>query len=287
MNQKERDERIAVLSSDNSYVQADRDLDFLHRYESRGIRLQLDYQKAELGLQEHGIEHTIVVFGSTRIPTPEKAKAKVTACQKALAANPESAELKMQLNVAQSIEAKSRYNVVAHDFAKLASSEANKTRFRHTVIVTGGGPGIMEAANAGAAAAGAPTVGLNINLPREQKPNPYITPGLCFRFHYFAVRKMHFLLRARALVAFPGGFGTLDELFEVLTLIQTKTIEPLPVVLVGETFWRSLFNPDFLVNEGVIDPQDRALFTYAETAEQIWNCIMRWHGETAACKDDA
>ena len=142
---------------------------------------------------------------------------------------------------------------------------------------TGGGPGIMEAANRGAFDVGAKSVGLNINLPHEQYPNPYITPELCFRFHYFALRKLHFLLRAKALVAFPGGFGTIDELFEVLTLSQTRKIAPIPVVLVGEDYWRQAIDMDFLADEGVIDPEDRDLFWFAETANEAWNGILRWH----------
>jgi uncharacterized protein (TIGR00730 family) len=147
---------------------------------------------------------------------------------------------------------------------------------RRLAVVTGGGPGIMEAANRGAFDAGAETVGLNITLPREQFPNPYITPELCFRFHYFAMRKLHFMLRARALVAFPGGFGTLDELFETLTLAQTRVLAPLPIILVGEAYWRRVFDVDFLVDEGVIAPEDRALFWHAETAQEIWDGILRW-----------
>jgi uncharacterized protein (TIGR00730 family) len=143
--------------------------------------------------------------------------------------------------------------------------------------MTGGGPGIMEAANRGAYDAGAETIGLNIHLAHEQYPNPYITPELCFRFHYFAIRKLHFLLRAKALVAFPGGYGTLDELFETLALVQTRTIKPVPVVLVGERYWQRVFNADFLVEEGVIDPEDRELFWFADTAEEIWEGILEWY----------
>ena len=155
--------------------------------------------------------------------------------------------------------------------------ENHGARARHTAIVTGGGPGMMEAANRGAFDVGAKSVGLNIKLPHEQYPNPYVTPELCFSFHYFALRKLHFLLRAKALVAFPGGYGTLDELFEVLTLIQTRKIEPIPVVLVGEAYWRRAVDVDFLVDEGVIDFEDRELFRFAETAQEIWNGILHWH----------
>lgn len=161
---------------------------------------------------------------------------------------------------------------MAREFGSLVSSH------RHDlVIMTGGGPGIMEAANRGAYDVGAKSIGLNIHLPHEQYPNPYITPDLCFRFHYFAVRKLHFLRRAKALVAFPGGYGTLDELFETLTLVQTRTIKPVPVVLVGESYWRQAINVDFLVDEGVIDPEDRELFWFAETAQEIWDDIQHWH----------
>jgi uncharacterized protein (TIGR00730 family) len=145
------------------------------------------------------------------------------------------------------------------------------------VIMTGGGPGIMEAANRGAYDVGAKSIGLNIHLPHEQYPNPYITPDLCFRFHYFALRKLHFLLRAKALVAFPGGYGTFDELFETLTLVQTRTIQPVPIVLVGERYWRRAVDIDFLVDEGVIDPEDRELFWFAETAQEVWDGILSWH----------
>ncbi|HXY05341.1 MAG TPA: LOG family protein, partial [Burkholderiaceae bacterium] len=155
-----------------------------------------------------------------------------------------------------------------------AGSGPNDTR---VMVVTGGGPGIMEAANRGAFDVGAKSIGLNIALPHEQYPNPYITPELCLRFHYFALRKLHFVLRARALVAFPGGYGTFDELFETLTLIQTRKIEPVPVVLVGEDYWRRAFDVDFLVDEGVIASEDREMFWYAETAEQIWDGILQWH----------
>ncbi|MDE2501170.1 MAG: TIGR00730 family Rossman fold protein, partial [Alphaproteobacteria bacterium] len=147
----------------------------------------------------------------------------------------------------------------------------------HCTIVTGGGPGIMEAANRGAFDVKAETIGLNISLPHEQYPNPYITPELCFNFHYFAVRKLHFLLRARALVAFPGGYGTFDELFEALTLVQTRKMKPIPIVLVGEDYWRGAVDLDFLVAEGVIDPEDRELLWFAETAEEIWDSILRWY----------
>ena len=266
----------AILASPN-YRLADEDIDFLHRYDARGVRLQLDYQKAELLLAEHGVEHTIVVFGSTRICEPKTARRKVESLRAALAADAGNAELADRLAVAERILAKSRYYDVARDLGRLVS-EVNRDRDRdQIVIMTGGGPGIMEAANRGAFDLGAKSVGLNVSLPHEQYPNPYVTPDLCFNFHYFALRKLHFLLRARALVAFPGGYGTFDELFEVLTLIQTRKIEPIPVVLVGRSYWQRAVDIGFLVDEGVIDLEDRELFWFAESAQEIWDGILRWY----------
>ena len=259
-----------------SYLQADQDVDFLERDDTRGVRLQIDYLKPQLLLDQHGIKHSIVVFGSTRIPEPAAARDKVRRLRGLLDGDPENADLRAELEIARRIADKSRYYDVARDFGKMVSEAARQSR-EELVIMTGGGPGMMEAANRGAFDAGAKTVGLNITLPHEQFPNPYITPELCFRFHYFALRKLHFLLRARALVAFPGGYGTFDELFETLTLVQTRKIAPLPVVLVGQRFWRQAVNLDFLVDEGVIDPEDRELFWYAETAGEIWDGIQHWH----------
>jgi len=269
--------RIQAIMHNPSYVQADQDVDFLNRYESRGVRLQVDYLKPELLLEQHGVLHTIVVFGSTRLPEPEAARRKVNAAHAALNADPDNIELQRRLAVADSILEKSRYYDVARAFGHLVGSSGRGPEDCRVSLITGGGPGIMEAANRGALDVGAKSIGLNIALPHEQYPNPYVTPGLCFSLHYFAIRKMHFLLRARALVAFPGGYGTLDELFETLTLIQTRTITPLPVVLVGEKFWRQAINVDFLAAEGVIDAEDRELFWYAETAEEIWEGIQHWH----------
>ncbi|MGC9420358.1 MAG: TIGR00730 family Rossman fold protein [Rhodovulum sp.] len=265
----------AILDSPE-YRQADEDVDFLAHDETRGLRLQLDYLKAETLLAAHGVAHSIVVFGSTRVPEPKAARQAVADLEAEMARAPGDAALERRLAIARRIEAKSRYYEVAQEFGRLVGRAEGATGNR-PVVVTGGGPGMMEAANRGAHDAGARTVGLNISLPHEQYPNPYLTPGLCFRFHYFAVRKLHFLLRARALVVFPGGFGTLDELFETLTLIQTRMIAPLPVILVGRAYWSRAFDPDFLVDEGVIDPEDRELFWYAETAEEIWADIRRWY----------
>jgi uncharacterized protein (TIGR00730 family) len=269
--------RVQAILNSPSYRPADADTAFLAEDDLHGVRLQLDYLKPELLLQEHQVHHTIVVFGSTRICEPAAALRKVQALQSSFSADTENTELKRKLGVAERIFAKSHYYEVARGFGRLVGAANLEVHDHRTAIVTGGGPGIMEAANRGAFDVGAKSVGLNISLPHEQFPNPYVTPELCFSFHYFALRKLHFLLRARALVAFPGGYGTLDELFEVLTLVQTRKIRPIPVVLVGEAYWRRAFDIDFLVDEGVIDSEDRELFWFAETAEEIWNGILRWH----------
>jgi uncharacterized protein (TIGR00730 family) len=260
-----------------SYREADQDVDFLARDDARGARLQLDYLKAELLLREHDVAHTIVVYGSTRIVEPRAAKRAVDEAASALAADPGNPELRRRLAIAQRILAKSPYYDVARGFGALVGAASPRAIGGPVLVMTGGGPGIMEAANRGAHDEGRKSVGLNITLPYEQYPNPYVTPDLCFRFHYFAIRKLHLLARARALVVFPGGYGTLDELFEVLTLVQTRKIAPLPVILVGETYWRHAFDADFLVAEGTIDPEDRDLFWFAETAEQIWHGILQWY----------
>lgn len=269
--------RVQAILQSPSYRRADVDLDFLARDTMRGVRLQIDYFKPEILLEEHRIRHTIVVFGSTRICEPATAQRKANVLKAALAADAGNKELERRLAIAERVLAKSHYYEVAREFARLVSATNKTANGQHRVVVTGGGPGIMEATNRGAFDLGAKSVGFNISLPHEQYPNPYITPELCFNFHYFAMRKLHFLLRAKALVAFPGGYGTFDELFEVLTLVQTRKIKPIPVVLVGESYWRKAVNLDFLVDEGVIDQEDRELFWFAETAQEIWNGILHWH----------
>ena len=276
----------AILNSP-TYRQADQDPDFLVRDDTRGLRLHLDYLKAEYGLADNRITQTIVVFGSTRIPERATALRQVEVARTRLAAKPEDLELQRELSIAERILAKSKYYDIARDFGRLVG-EAEVGPAGRLVAMTGGCPGIMEAVNRGADDVGARSVGLNITLPHEQYPNPYITPDLCFRFHYFGLRKMHFLRRARALVVFPGGYGTMDELFETLTLLQTEKIEPLPVILVGQDYWRRAFDPDFLVDEGVIAPEDRDLFCFAESADEIWGAIRLWHqaaGRPITCED--
>ena len=269
--------RLAAIMASPAYLQADEDVAFLGSDQMRGLRLQLDFTKAEYGLEAHGIRHTIVVFGSTRIPEPETAALRLAKARRALAENPGDPVRRRDVKIAERIVEKSRYYTVAREFGGLVGGLAPASDGSRIALMTGGGPGVMEAANRGAFDAGAKTVGLNITLPHEQYPNPYVTPGLCFRFHYFALRKMHFLHRARALVAFPGGYGTLDELFETLTLVQTRKIAPLPIVLVGREFWSRAVDIPFLVEEGVIDPEDADLFCVAETARESLDFIQDWH----------
>jgi uncharacterized protein (TIGR00730 family) len=266
----------AILDSP-SYRRADRDLDFLAREDLRGLRLMLDYRKPQTLLGERDVAHPIVVFGATPIPEPAAARGRVAAARDALAGSPDDPERRSRLGIAERILAKSKYYDIARAFGRLVGECGDKAVGGRIMVATGGGPGIMEAANRGACDVGAPSIGFNIELPHEQYPNPYITPDLCFSFHYFAMRKLHFALRARALVAFPGGYGTLDELFEILTLAQTRKLPPVPVILVGESFWRRVFDPDFLVAEGTIDPEDRDLFWYAESADEIWRDILTWY----------
>lgn len=269
--------RVQAILDSPTYRPADRDVDFLDLAATRGIRLQIDYQKPQYVLERRGVEHTVVVFGSTRIREPRAAQRRVEELIALLRNNPGDPELERRLAVAERLLAKSRYYDVARELGRLIGAAGGGPGDHRVMLVTGGGPGMMEAANRGAFDVGAHSVGLNITLPHEQYPNPYITTDLCFRFHYFAVRKLHFLLRARALVAFPGGYGTFDELFETLTLIQTRKIPPVPIILVGESYWRRAVDVDFLVEEGVIDAEDRELFWYAEEAGEIWRGLLEWH----------
>lgn len=254
---------------------ADLDLDFLARDELRPVRLLLEYMKPELALRDHGVNATIVVFGSTRIVEPAEARRELDEARRRLADRSDEGA-RRELRVRERRVENAHYYDVARAFGKLAA------RRDGLVVTTGGGPGLMEAANRGAQDAGAPTVGLNITLPSEQAPNPYLTPELTFEFRYFALRKLHFMLRAHALVAFPGGYGTFDELFEVLTLVQTGKRDALPIVLVGRAFWDRAVDLDFLLDEGLISSTDRALVTYAETPEEIWQAVRDGLGLTEA-----
>ncbi|TRD20628.1 TIGR00730 family Rossman fold protein [Palleronia caenipelagi] len=235
-----------------AYRLAFADDDFMCRRELRPVRLQLELLKPEMIMSERGIESTVILFGGARIrENPEEAKSEAMA-------------------------GLSRYYDEARRFARLMTERSMQTYGRHYVITTGGGPGVMEAGNRGAQDAGGQSIGLNIVLPHEQAPNEYVTPGLCFNFHYFAIRKMHFLMRARAVCVFPGGFGTMDELFEALTLIQTGRMKPVPFLLFGEEFWRKIINFEALAEAGTISESDLELFRFVETAEEAVTLIEEW-----------
>lgn len=270
----ESSKALAAILQSPSYRRADRDIDFLNRDDLRALRLQLEYLKPEFIQREQGIQSTIVVFGSARLPEPAVARQRLSEAEATLARRPDDPVLRSNVETARKQLALSPFYDHARDFARLVSSTCQVDGRCEYVIVTGGGPGVMEAANRGATDVGAKSIGFNIVLPHEQTPNSYITPELCFQFRYFALRKMHFMLRARALVAFPGGFGTLDELFEVLTLLQTGKAQGAAVVLFGRAFWEQLINWQLLVDCGLIGPQDLSLIRYAETAQEAWDMIL-------------
>ncbi|MGD9740226.1 MAG: LOG family protein [Bauldia sp.] len=245
----------------------------------RGPRLEIDYLGVELALRRHQIDETIVVFGSARIPEPEVAAQRLAVLEKLAAEHPDR-DLSVPLAAAGKQVAQGRYYDEARAFGRLVGRAGRESGHGRLAVMTGGGGGIMEAANRGAHDVGAPSVGLNILLPQEQQTNRFISKGLGFEMRYFAIRKLHLLLRAKALVAFPGGFGTLDELFETLNLIQTGRIDAMPVVLVGSAFWNRVFDIDFLIDEGMISRGDRSLLRYAETAQEAWDRIVEWYAAT-------
>lgn len=258
----ERAEKVPDTPQTRSpaYRLAFADPDFLTSRDMRGVRLQLELMKPESILSERGIRSTVVLFGGARIPEPggEAWAAKNETQKKNLLAN-------------------ARYYDEARKFAQLCSTESAKSYYREFVVVTGGGPGVMEAGNRGASDVGAPSIGLNIVLPHEQAPNEYVTPELAFNFHYFAIRKMHFVMRAKAVAVFPGGFGTMDELFESLTLMQTGRMERVPILLFGKDFWSQAINLDFLAEQGTISPDDRHLIDFVDSAAEAWNCVQKFY----------
>ena len=259
-------------TEDPAYRLAFQDMEFLLREDLRPVRFQLELLKPELLLDEANIASTFVIYGSARIPQPDKADALIAA-----------AATDGQRRIAERLKAKARYYDVARELARIASrNEPDADGKRHFVVCSGGGPSIMEAANRGATDEGQESVGLNIVLPHEQLPNPYVTPRLSLQFHYFALRKMHFLLRARAIAVFPGGFGTFDEFFELLTLIQTGKIKPIPIALYGRDYWERVVNWEALVEEGVINAADLDLFRFCETAEEGWACVEDFYRDNAA-----
>ena len=258
----EASRRIPVTpqTESSTYRLAFFDEEFLTSEDTRGVRFQLEYMKVDGRLREHGINSTVVLFGGARIPEPGKA---------AWAARNETQR--------QNLELASRYYDEARRFAQFASSTSKALGYKDFVVVTGGGPGVVEAGNRGAHDVGAPSIGLNVVLPHEQAPNLYVTPELSFNFHYFATRKVHFLLRARAVAIFPGGFGTLDEFFETLTLIQTGRMERIPVLLFGGDFWNQVINFKALADAGTIGPDDPNLFTVVDDAEEAWSVVREYY----------
>jgi uncharacterized protein (TIGR00730 family) len=268
----------SAQTMDPAYRLAFQDMDFLLREDLRPVRFQLELLKPELLLDEASIASTFVFYGSARIPEPAKADALIAA-----------AATDGQRRIAERLKAKSKYYDESRRLARLASRvDPDADGRRHFVVCSGGGPSIMEAANRGAEDEGKESIGLNIVLPHEQLPNPYVTPRLSFQFHYFALRKMHFLLRARAVAVFPGGFGTFDEAFELLTLIQTGKVKAMPILFFGRDFWERVIDFEALAEEGVISPDDLKLFTYCETAEDAWECVCRHYagmGEDPLCAD--
>ena len=254
----------------DAYRLAFADPEFLLRRETRGIRFQLEMLKPDLEQHEQGIEHTVVVFGSARFSAPEDAQRIMEEARKEN--DPKAIAL------AERHLRNAHYYEQARQFGRIvATNSANMPARERLYVCTGGGPGIMEAANRGASEVGALTVGLNIALPHEQAGNPYLTPSLSFKFHYFALRKMHFMMRAKAMIAFPGGFGTLDELFEVITLVQTRKANPIPIILFGTEYWKRLLNLDVLVEEGAISPEDLNLFQYTDDPQQTWDVIEAFY----------
>lgn len=256
-----------------SYRLAYDDADFMLREELRAVRLQMEWLKPDLIQDEHGIKSTVVIFGGARFPERPTAEQKFKAAEAAFLAAPEDVQLQQQVRRARHVLDNSRYYDEARRLASRVTEYSLSQGGSEFVVVTGGGPGVMEAANRGAAEVGGKTIGLNIVLPFEQEPNRYITPELCFQFHYFALRKMHFLKRARALVACPGGFGTLDELFETLTLIQTGKVKAIPVVLLGKEYWTRLIDFNYLLEQGAIAQKDLDLFSIVDTAQEAWQIL--------------
>jgi uncharacterized protein (TIGR00730 family) len=284
--QRHRDTALTTPQSQSTaYQLAYADDDFIQTDEMRGVRLLLELSKPEITLREHNIHHTIVLFGSARIPSPEQADKHMRDVLERLTLRPDDTTLREAKRQAEKQQQRTRYYREARALAEKITRESCSHNLPRLHIVTGGGSGIMEAANRGASDAGGESIGLNITLPAEQKPNAYITPALCFQFHYFAVRKMHFLMRAQALIIFPGGFGTLDELFDALTLVQTGKIDALPIIAFDRQYWERLLNFDLLVEEGMISAADRQLIQFVDSADEAWHIIrdfVEQHGDRYA-----
>ena len=275
-------DRFKSILSSPSYRLAEEDVDFLRRDELRPVRMQLELLKVEMELERQRINSTIVVFGGTQVVERQFAAERLEKAKSALESSPEDRKLQRTVDRAERILAKSPYYDAAREFSALVSNRCQSDSRCDYVVITGGGPGIMEAANRGAFDMGAKSIGLNITLQEEQDPNQYITPGLCFQFHYFALRKMHFLMRAKALIVFPGGFGTLDELFDALTLRQTNRMQAIPIILFGREYWERVVDFQFLADEGVVADEHLDLVDYAQTPEEAWRIISCFHGHAIA-----
>lgn len=279
-NPSETPEQIERIINSPSYRLAFEDFDFLAADESRGIRLGLETEKPERAFRDMQIESTIVCFGATRVVERKEALRRQAIIMGRLQDHPDDVRIKRQAVQANNIVELSKYYDMARQFAQLVSKENMYTQPRQYMICTGGGPGIMEAANRGAADVGAQSIGLNISLPMEQVPNPYITPELCFQFHYFSVRKLHFLMRARGLVVFPGGFGTLDELFDAVTLRQTGKMQNIPIILFGwEDYWSKIIDFQAIIDMGTAADADMDIIQFANSPEEAWTKIKLFHGE--------
>ena len=278
MSDPNEQQRLKEIMDNPRYKVAYKDLDFIASEDLRPVRLHLELLKPEKLMEEAGIHSSVVVFGGTQVASKEQADALVAEAKTKLAANADDAEAQRELVRANNVLKKSRYYEDCRKFAGLVTDYNKQHRDGEFFIKTGGGPGIMEAGNRGAYEAGGKSMALNITLPFEQTPNSYITPGLCFQFTYFAIRKMHFLLRAKAIVCFPGGFGTLDELFTVLTLRQTGRMQEVPIILYGKDYWDGIIDFQFLADQAVISDSHLKLFQYTETPEETWQVIRDFHG---------
>lgn len=273
MKKPAKKERVTCIEHESSYIRAYEDIDLLNKPVMRPVRIELEVMKPEIYLQAMNITQSIVCFGSARVRPEKEAKAQVAAAKKALAAKPKSKALQERLSEAEGLLSLSKYYEEGRKFAQLAVKKG-KNRF---AVVTGGGPGLMEAANRGAFESGGKSIGFNITLPHEQHPNPYITKNLAFLFHYFAIRKLHLVMRSRAFVVLPGGYGTFDELFEILTLVKTGKKEEIPIILLGKEFWNSVVNFRALASYGVIDNEEARTCHIVDTAEEAWDIIAKFY----------
>ncbi len=262
----------AILKS-STYKLAHEDIDLLNADEMRGVRMLLEITKPEQVIEKENIISTVIVFGGVHISEEIKSKRRLDDAEKLLSSNPKSESSKVKMKRLKNLHSLSHYYAAARELSKLISLDSKSKSSNSHVIVTGGGPGIMEAANRGAFDAGCKSIGLNISLPNEQHPNSFISPGLCFKFNYFAMRKFHFVMRSAAAVFFPGGFGTLDELFELLTLRQTGMKKNIPIILFGRSYWEKVINFQFLSEMGLIGENDLSIFQYADTAKEAWYLI--------------